>query len=117
MTVWFLQLNTLNALTSVSCNWGWFSASIAGMPGLRFVQMLITLVALALMLLLIYLPFRNWRRWLTEKAADGHRTLENTENDRRAMLAFIAMLLNGLFFLFVIATFVPMFALNACGPG
>ncbi len=116
ITIWFLHLNALNALTSISCNWGWFSDRVAGMPGLRFVQMIITLIALALMLLLIYLPFKSWRRFLTEKSPGDHHTLEETEKDRRSMLAFIAMLLNGLFFLFVIASFVPLFALNACSP-
>ncbi len=117
ITIWFLHLNTLNALTSVSCNWGWFSSSIAGMPGLRFVQLIITLVAIVLMLLFIYLPFRIWRRSLTEKPTDAPHLLQDTEKDRRPMIAFIAMLLNCLFFLFVIASLVPMFALNACSPG
>ncbi len=117
MAIWFLHLNLLNALTSVSCEWGWFSSTIAGMPGLVFVQAVITVLALLLMLFMIYLPWRNLRRLRAEKPTEKSDVLENTEKDRRPLLAFIAMMLNCFFLLFVIATFVPMFALNTCGQG
>ncbi len=117
ITIWFLDLNVINALTSVSCEWNWFSSSIAGMPGLRFVALIITLVAGALMLLLIYLPWRMWRRYQTDKPMENQNMLRDTEKDRRPLVAFIAMLLNALFLLFVIASFVPMFALNLCNQG
>lgn len=41
--------------------------------------------------------------------------LEDTEKDSRSLVAFIVMLLNSLFFLFVVVWFVPIFALSACG--
>lgn len=117
MTIWFLDLIALNGLTSLSCEWGWFSVSIAGMPGLRFAQMTITLVAVLLMLVLVYLPWRNWRWFMSERPTRGDHTLRETERDRRPMMALVTVLLNGLFLLFVIAQFVPMFVLNACSRG
>ena len=64
---------------------------------------------------LIILPWRNWREFQTEKPPDNPRLLQDTEKDRRPLLAFVALLLNSLFFLFVVASFVPMLALNPCG--
>ena len=40
-----------------------------------------------------------------------------TYQDRRALTAGMTMLLNCLFSLFILATFVPIVALNACGQG
>ena len=114
IAVWFLYQNTLYALASLSCVWGWFSFQVAGIPGLRLVEAGLTVVALALMLLLTFLPWREWRRFQTDRAAGNPRLLQDTEKGRRPLVAFIVMLLNGLFCLFVIAAFVPIIALNAC---
>lgn len=113
--IWFLHLNLLNALISVSCKWGWFTFPVGGLSGLQFVELVISVLAVLLMLFMIYLPWRYWRSFQTEKPTDNPQLLQETEEDRRPLLAFIAMLLNGFLFLFVIATFVPMFALKACG--
>ncbi len=112
--IWFLHLNLAYGLASLTCKWGWFSFTLAGLPGLLVVETLITLVALPLMLVAIYLPFRDWRRFQTEKPSDNPHLLHDTEKDRRPMVAFITMLLNSLFLLFVIATLVPIFTLNPC---
>src|SRR5581483_2638293 len=115
MTIWFLHLNTLNALTSVSCRWGWFDLTIAGISGLKIVELIITLIAIVLMLVVIYVPARNWLRFQSDKPTDNPRMLQETEQDRRPLLAFIAMLLNSLFLIYVFAFFVPMLAPHACG--
>ncbi len=112
--VWFTDLNIVYALPSVACKWGWFPFRLAGIPGLVLVEGLVTLISLALMLYLIYLPWRNWRAFQAEKTADRSRVMTGAEQDRRALMAFVTMLLNGFFFLFLIAFFVPMLALNAC---
>ncbi len=113
--VWFLHQNILNAIISVSCKWGWFTFPVGGLSGLQLVEMAITLIALLAILVLIYLPWRNWRNFQSKRPTDNPQLLQETEEDRRPLLAFIAMLLNGFFFLFVIATFVPTFVLKACG--
>jgi threonine/homoserine/homoserine lactone efflux protein len=115
--VWFLDLNFVYSLPSLACEWGWFPFTILGIPGLIFVEMIITVIFMLVMLYLIYLPWRNWRKFQTEKRVDNSHLLSDTEKDRRPMLAFIAMALNSFFFLFVIAFFVPMISLNACVRG
>jgi uncharacterized membrane protein len=115
IVIWFLYLNTLNALTSVSCKWGWFSYNIAGMPGLQFIEALISLVVILLLLGMIFLSWRNWRSYQSKKPADNPQLFQDTEEDRRPLMAFVTMLLNVFFFLFAIATFVPMMTLKACG--
>ncbi len=115
VTVWFLHQNILNALISVSCKWGWLTFPVGGLSGLQFAEAAISLVALIAMLIMIYLPWRNWRNFQERKPTDNPNLLQDTEEDRRPLLAFVAMTLNGFFLLFVIATFVPMFALKTCG--
>ncbi len=117
ITLWFIDLNTVYALPSLACEWNWFPFTVAGIPALVFVEAIITLIAGLLMLLLIYLPWRNWRRFQTATPRDNPQMLQDTEKDRRPLMAFVAMLANSFFLLFMLATFVPMIALNACARG
>lgn len=117
ITIWFIDLNTVYALPSLSCQWGWFRYTIAGIPGLVMIEAIITFIAMLLLSFMIYLPWRNWRKFQTEKPTANPQILKDTEKDRRSLLAFVAMLLNSFFFLFTIATFVPIFALNVCARG
>ncbi len=117
ITLWFIDLNTVYALPSLACQWSWFPFTIAGIPGLGFIEAAITFVDMLLMSFLIYLPWRNWRKFQSEKPVDNPRMLKDTEKDRRSLLAFVAMLLNSFFFLFIVAFFVPMLTLNACVRG
>ncbi len=117
MIIWFIDLETVYALPSLACEWSWFQFSIAGIPGLAIIEAIISLIAMMLMSFMVYLPWRNWRKFQTEKPTHNPRMLQDTEKDRRSLLAFVAMLMNSFFFLFIIATFVPVFALNACARG
>lgn len=113
--IWFLHLNVVYGLASLACKWGWFSATAGGISGLQLVETIITLIAMLLMLVTIYLPWRHWRSFQTEKPAKNPHLLRDTEKDQRSLLAFIIAMTNSLFLLFVIAAFVPIFALSACG--
>ena len=115
ITIWFLHLNLLDALISVSCKWGGLTFPVGGLSGLQFIEAVITLITILAMLFLIYLPWRQWRSFQSKKPTKNPRLLQNTEEDRPPLMAFIAMLLNGFLILYIIATFVPMFALKACG--
>jgi len=117
MTVWFLHLNLFYGLASITCVWGWFSFTIAGISGLAVVEASLTLVTFLLMLVMIYLPWRYWRSFQTARPAGNPGLLHDTEKDRRPLTAAMAMLLNSLFGLFVLGTFVPLVALKACGQG
>jgi len=113
--VWFVHLNVVYSLASLACTWGWLSLTIVGMSGLQLVETIITLLTLPLMLFLIYLPWREWRRFQSAEPPSNPHILEDTEKDRRPLVACIVMLLNSLFFLFIIGWFVPIFALRPCG--
>lgn len=115
--IWFLDLNAVYALPSLACKWGWFPFTLARIPGLVFFEGIITLLALALILVIIFQTWRIWRRFQTAPPRDNPHALNDTEKDRRSLMAFVAMLLNGFFFLSIIAFFVPMLALNACNLG
>lgn len=115
ITVWFLHLNMVNALISVSCKWGGLTYPVDGLSGLQLVGAIITLITVLSMLFLIYLPWRQWRLFQSKKPSTNPKLLEDTEEDRPPLIAFIAMGLNGFLALYTIATFVPMFALKACG--
>ncbi len=117
ITLWFADLNTVYALPSLACEWNWFPFTIAGIPGLLIVEAAISIVSLLLMAYLIYLPWRNWRKLQTQKPADNPHLLADTENDRGSLVAFIAMMANSFFFLFILATFVPILMLKVCVTG
>lgn len=115
ITVWFLHLVALEALISVACKWGGLTFPVDGLSGLQFVEAAINLITLLAMLVLIYLPWRQWRTFQTEAPTRNNDLLEDTEKYRRPLMAFIAMMLNIFLTIYMIATFVPMFALKACG--
>lgn len=117
VSTWFLHLNAVNALTSVSCKWHWLSSTLAGISALQWVVILLTLTALILLVLMISGPWRIWRGYQARKAASSPRTLEDTEKDRRPLAAFITVTLNSFFVLFVLAAFIPVLTLRACGQG
>jgi hypothetical protein len=108
--VWFVYLNIVYPLTSLTCRWGWFPFNILGLPGLRFIQMVITVIALLLIARMIYLPWRNWKRI----EASEEDKFYQTAKDPHSLMMLVSMLLNTLFGLFIIVSFVPMFALNPC---
>src|SRR5512144_518861 len=93
ITIWFLHLNILNALISVSCKWGGLTFPVGGLSGLQLVEGVITLLTVLAMLYLIYLPWRQWRSFQKEKPTRNPRLLEQTEEDRPPLVAFIAMAL------------------------
>jgi uncharacterized membrane protein len=113
--IWFLHLVVLEALISVSCKWGGLTFPVGGLSGLQFLEAVVTLITVLLMLFLIYLPWRQWRSFQTEQPTANPQLLQDTEEDRPPLMAFIAMALNGFLILYTIATFVPTFALKACG--
>jgi hypothetical protein len=113
--IWFLHQNVLNAFTSLACTWNWFPFKIAGLPGLQFIELIISLAALAAMAYIIYLPWRNWNRFQTKTPPQNPQMLEQTEEDRRPLMAFVTMLLNVFFLVFIVATIVPMLTVHGCG--
>ena len=115
ITVWFLHLNIVNALISVACKWGGLTVPVGPLSGLQFVGAIITLITVLLMLFLVYLPWRQWRSFQSKQPTTNPRLMEDTEEDRPPLIAFVAMGLNGFLALYTRATFGPTCALKACG--
>jgi threonine/homoserine/homoserine lactone efflux protein len=113
--IWFLHLNMVNALISVACKWGGLTAPVGALSGLQIVSAVITLFFVLAMLFLIFLGWRNWRSFQTEKPAANPDLLHDTEQYRRSLVAFVSMALNGFLTLYMIAVFIPVFSLKACG--
>ncbi|MEQ8673825.1 MAG: hypothetical protein RLP44_18460 [Aggregatilineales bacterium] len=100
--VWVLHLLTVYPLTSLTCEWDWFPSEIAGLHGLRFIQILITLVALAIVLQAGYFAF-NIQRHLTP------------QNSRHLFMARLGLALNIIFAGLIAFAVVPILALPVCG--
>ena len=115
ITIWLLHLVTMEALVSVSCEWGGLTVPVGGLSALQWVEAVISLITVLVMIFLVYLPWRNWRSFQTTKPIQNPDLLHDTEVYRRPLLAFIAMMLNIFVTLYTIATLVPTFALKACG--
>lgn len=115
IAIWFLHLNILDALISISCKWGGPTFPVGKLSGLQLIEGILTLITVLAMLYLIYLPWQQWRSFQSETPPTNPEMLQETEEDRSPLMAFIAMALNGFLVLYIIATFVPTFALKACG--
>jgi hypothetical protein len=115
ITIWFLHLNIINTLISVSCKWGGLTVPVGRLSALQIVVAILTLITLLVLLFLIFLAWSNWRSFQTERPIENPDMLRDTEAYRRPLMAFIAMMLNSFLFLYTIATFVPMVSLKACG--
>lgn len=110
LVVWFIHLNTVYPFTSLACKWGWFPSPIAGMPGLRFAQIVLTFAAALLLIVLMIEPWRSWRGYQTSREL----MLHDTEKDRRPFVAFITLAVNAIFLIFVLTSLVPITVLNPC---
>ena len=114
IAVWFLHQNIVYGLASLSCVWGRLSVRIGNATMLQVAETVLTLIAMLLMLYLIYLPWRDWQRSQSGRPPQNPQMLEETERDRRPLIAFITMLTNGFFLLFILGSFVPIWALKPC---
>jgi hypothetical protein len=115
ITLWFLHFNILNALISVSCKWGGLTVPVGGLSGLQLLSAALSLIAILGLLYLIYLAWRNWRSLQSKPPPKNPRLLEETDAKRQALMAFVAMGLNGFLAVYVLATFITLFSLKACG--
>ena len=115
ITIWFLHLNIVNALISVSCKWGGLTFPVGGLSGLQLLSAGLSLITILGLLYLIYLAWRNWRNLQSELPPKNPRLIQDTDEKRPSLMAFVAMGLNGFLAVYVLATFVALFSLKACG--
>jgi hypothetical protein len=107
--VWSLYLMIVYPLTSLTCHWGWFGAPVEG-SGLKIIQTLTTLLALALVAVFAFAAFNEWRRTRTE--ANGE--IGQTKAAVIPLLAFVTLLLNGLYLLIIVVSLLPIAMLPVC---
>jgi hypothetical protein len=109
--VWFLHFNIDYPLTSLACRWGWFPWTVAGMPGLKVVQLTVSIVSAVIVAALGLSCLREWRR----AGSDEDDEKRETESARVSFMAFVTALLNGLYLVIIVLSFVPVLTLNPCG--
>jgi hypothetical protein len=114
--VWALHLIVVYPITSLTCEWGWFSAQ-AGGTWLKVLQTLVTGVALLLIGGAAFVARDEWRQARQEgRMAEGSnragaRTLHAT---RDAVFALIALILNSLYGLVILILLIPIWVLPVC---
>ncbi|MCC6455637.1 MAG: hypothetical protein IT328_11875 [Caldilineaceae bacterium] len=107
--VWSLYLMIVYPLASLTCQWGWFGASAAG-SGLKIIQTITTLLALALVAAFAFAAFNEWRRTRTDTNGETGQTKAAVI----PLLAFVTLLLNGLYLLIIVVSLLPIAMLPVC---
>src|SRR5512138_1369620 len=114
MLIWFIHENLIYGLNNVSCKWAFLNFNLGGLAALQWLEIAIAVIALALIAWVLSLSWHNWRTLQAQRLSNDPQLVERTEEDRGGFLAFLAVGLNFFSLLFVLGTFVPMFALKAC---
>jgi hypothetical protein len=107
--VWSLYLMIVYPLASLTCHWGWFGAPVEG-SGLKMIQTLTTVLALALVAVFTFAAFNEWRRTRTEANGETGQTKAAVI----PLLAFVTLLLNGLYLLIIVVSLLPIAMLPVC---
>jgi hypothetical protein len=106
VVVWMIHLTAVYALTSLTCEWGWFESSGDGLTGLQVVQIALTVVAAAITIVAGLLALRGLRRMRdTDAGAAG----------RHRFMAQLAVGLNLIFTALIVISLVPVLTLPQCG--
>jgi len=124
--VWAIYFTFVYSLTSLSCFWSWFDLSVNGSgPALKITQAIATVIALALTGYFSFVAFQEWRDTRDKlQTSEAHIVAHQinavsgeeaeTITARNPMLAFVTLLLNMLYMLIIVVSFVPIFVLPAC---
>lgn len=112
--IWGVHLMIAYPITSMSCRWNLYLGEIGGLSGMKFIQLLATVIPAALVAGLAWLAYREWQ---VTKQEDTRQKPEEFEDraERTPFLAYLALLLNALFFLTIVLGVVPILTLNECG--
>jgi hypothetical protein len=104
--VWSIHLLIIYALTSLACEWEWFSLTAAGLNGLQIIQLIVTVIAGAAVWLGGFFALRNRQRLGNGAAPD--------ENRHRFMV-YLGLALSILFFALVTFPIITILVLPPCG--
>ena len=109
--VWAIHLTTVYAIQSISCHWGFLQYNILGISALRLVLLVITVLAGAGIATSLWVAYRNYRRLREDRAGE-----RGYPEERYLFMTEGGALLNGLCFLAVIFSLVPILLLPQCTP-
>lgn len=98
------------AASSLTCRWGWLPGKTVGIPSLQFFQMLVTFLAGVLIGGLIAITYRDWHS--TQVDERGEESQQAAA--RLPLLAFITMLVNTSYLLFILMSLVPILTIQQC---
>ncbi len=103
--VWVIHLLLVYALTSLTCEWGWFPFEVGGLAGLKVVQISITLVTGAVTILAGSFAFQNQRR-----LADATRA----DSGRHYFMARLGLALNLIYTALIAVSLIPILIIPPC---
>jgi hypothetical protein len=107
--VWAFYVMLVYPLTSLTCHWNWFGAPVDG-SGLKITQTLATVIAIGLVAVFGFASFKEWQRTRTQESSEEGETKAAVV----PMLAFVTLLLNGLYLLIIVVSLAPIFVLPVC---
>jgi hypothetical protein len=107
--VWALWLTFVYGVNSLTCEWAWFAES-PERTGLKIAQVVATLIAAASILYFGFVANREWRHLRAEGRSEESESIAA----RDTMLGFVTLLVNLLYLLIILVSFVPIFVLPAC---
>jgi hypothetical protein len=109
--IWAFYLVFVYSLTSLTCYWDWFVTPEGYFgPGLKVTQTIATVIALGLIAYFGFVAYNEWRHPGMEENSEANETKEA----RNPLLAFVTVLLNGLYLLIIIVSLFPIFMLPPC---
>jgi hypothetical protein len=103
--IWFFQFAIFYALAEIRCNSTALNFTVAGLPGIHFVSLLVGVVAVALVLYATVFSFRQRR----ESRQGPQKT-----DERRVFMARAGLYMNLIYLLTIIGTIIPVFFLPPC---
>jgi uncharacterized membrane protein len=111
--IWAIHLVVVYAMVGLHCQWGWFSFTTLGFPGLQLLLVVVTLIAAAGVLWGALLARRNWHE--IEQANDRGNGVRERVDERNYFMSYSGFLLSILFLIAIVAAVIPVFVLPPCG--
>ena len=107
--VWALYHMLVYAVVSLACKWNMFQWQVLGLSGARFILIALTLVSVGVVAYAGWLSWRGWQRLRGETTREG-----DPPGGRFSFMAFLGLLLSGLFTVTIVVTGVPALVLDLC---
>lgn len=100
------------ALVEAACLTALPRLTLAGLPALQVVLVVLAILATAAIVWNFFWSYRSWRHYAAQSPEEEHPL---QAYDRDEFMALSGVLLSGLFFLLILMSAYPFFVLNPCG--